>query len=93
MMQGEFCVGQRGAPSRLDGWLQGQLQQPVDIADQFDGHGISNVFWDVLNIAAVVRREQDGGESGPVSGQHLLLHPTDRENPTLQCDFAGHGEV
>ena len=71
---------------RLPGKRRGE--RVVDVLDPDEGELLARVGRDVLEVAAVARRQHHGGDAGAQRGQHLLLDAADRQHEPAQADLA-----
>src|ERR1051326_4723073 len=61
--------------------------------DEMKLHLLADVGRDLLEIALVIRGENDASDAGARRGEDLVLHAADRKYFAAQSDLAGHGDV
>src|SRR5690242_72620 len=72
--------------------LERELQDLVDPDDRVERDLVADVLGDVLEVGAVALRDDDVREPCRMGGEHLLLQATDRKDPALERDLAGHAD-
>ena len=58
-----------------------------------EGQLLAHALGDLLDVARVLLRQDDGLHALAVGGEHLLLEAADRQDVAAQRDLAGHGDV
>jgi len=70
-----------------------ELRLPPDTTKADRAQVVAQVLGDVLDVARVERRRDDGGDLVALRRQRLLLEPADRQHLSGQRDLAGHRDV
>src|SRR3954453_1925285 len=70
-------------------WIRGYNDLPN--IDDFQPLGY--FLWNILDVLAVVIRQQHGLDTGAVSTNQLLLDAANGHDPTTQRDLAGHSDL
>ena len=56
-------------------------------------HLAAHVVGELVGVELVRARQDHRAQTGAVRRQHLLLHATDGQHPSVQCDLTGHADV
>src|SRR5262249_2596572 len=75
------------------GRLQRLGDRVLDTLEPDELHRLAHFFRDVLEVAAVARRQHHALQPSAVGGDDLLLDAADRQNQAAQADLARHGGV
>src|SRR6186997_1931076 len=67
---------------RRPSWLEGDLQDLVDVVDSPDLDRVENFLGDVDQVPLVLLGEDEDLDPGAVRREKLLLHSTDRQDAT-----------
>src|SRR5437764_13834041 len=74
--------------------IASRLQRPVEYLldghHRVEGHLLTYLLRNLVQVAAVALRQDHVGQTRGVRGQRLLLQTADRQHSPLQGDLAGH---
>ena len=80
-------------PDRLVGRLERQRQHVAHVTHEVEGHRLADGLGHVVEVGTVALGQDHLAQPGPVRGEHLLLHPADRQHAALQGDLTGHAHA
>src|SRR5438445_538049 len=67
------------------------VEHLAHVVHRDEGELPAQLLGDVLEVALVAARKDDGGDAGAVRAEHLFLQAADWQHLAAQRDLAGHG--
>ena len=69
------------------------LKDLFDAAHRDDGQRVFDFVRDVAQVFAVFFRDKHGFDVAAHGGKQFFFEAANRQHPSVQSDFAGHGQI